>query len=128
MDATVLAGGVLTDNGVALYDTGATLAGTLNGSGTLVEQGPGLLTLSGATFGFSGELVLSGGAVALANGRFGGGVAFETTSAFATLDLGVAAAAGQRRDLCTRAQGLRCGGRAVGPDGASLRLRGRRRC
>ncbi len=86
---TLPLGGVVIDNG-ALVISGATpttLAGTLSGSGTLVENGPGTLILSGADTGFAGGVVISGGVVELAKagGVGSSSITFASSAVSATL-------------------------------------------
>ena len=59
--------GAVTDNGMLLFDlttSGATFAGTLTGTGTLVFEGGGTLVMSGGD-AFGGPVLLSGGTLEL---------------------------------------------------------------
>ena len=60
-------GAILIDDGSVTYTGSASvkLAGTLSGSGTLVDDTTGSLLLSGQDQGFSGTVVISGGTVEL---------------------------------------------------------------
>jgi autotransporter passenger strand-loop-strand repeat protein len=64
---SVLAGGVLVDDGEARIAGAGTLAGNLSGSGAVIETGGGTLGLSGADdLKFAGKAVISGGTIELA--------------------------------------------------------------
>ena len=73
IDTRVARGGVLLDNGTAVYSGTAaySLAGTLSGHGLLVQDGPGVLILNGVASGFTGSAVISGGTLELATGTLG---------------------------------------------------------
>ena len=83
-------GGILIDNGSAIF-TGATLAGTLSGSGTITESGTSAqsLVLGGADSAFAGSVVISGGTVELAtSGGVGKStITFASTATSATLQI-----------------------------------------
>jgi len=62
----LIAGGVAIDNGEVLIAGAATLAGTLSGSGAVVETGGGNLLLSDSGAPFNGRATISGGTIELA--------------------------------------------------------------
>jgi autotransporter passenger strand-loop-strand repeat protein len=88
-DVTVAAGAsVEIDSGSIVYSAGQQLfAGTLKGNGNLVKDGSGVLVMQAATTGFTGDIVLSAGDVAL--GREGEAsqatITYETSNVGATL-------------------------------------------
>jgi autotransporter passenger strand-loop-strand repeat protein len=93
------AGGVAIDDGQVLIAGAGTLAGTLSGSGAVVETGGGDLLLSGAGAAFDGRAVISGGTIELAkSGALGTGyvqfVEPSTGSAVLQIDAADAPAAG----------------------------------
>ena len=96
---SLLSGGVVVDNGEVLITGAGALAGTLDGSGSVVETGGGDLLLSGAVAGFSGDAVISGGTIELGAYRAlgTGSVTFvepATGSAVLQIDAADAPAAG----------------------------------
>jgi autotransporter passenger strand-loop-strand repeat protein len=62
---SLLSGGLTVDNGEVVISGAATLAGTLAGSGAVVETGGGDLLLSGSGAAFHGGAVISGGTIEL---------------------------------------------------------------
>jgi hypothetical protein len=95
----LLSGGVLIDDGKVRNLGSGTLAGTLSGSGSLVETGSGVLLLSGSGAAFSGQLAIEGGTVELAtSGALGTGFPDfaepSTGSAVLQIDAADAPAAG----------------------------------
>jgi autotransporter passenger strand-loop-strand repeat protein len=92
-------GGTVIDNGEAAFAGAGTLAGTLSGSGKVIQTAAGDLLVSGSGATFSGEVVLEGGTVELATfGAIGTGkvafVAPSTGSAVLQIDAADAPAAG----------------------------------
>jgi autotransporter passenger strand-loop-strand repeat protein len=90
----VSAGGVIIDNGRLAYapKTATIFAGSLSGSGVLLENGPSALILNGATSAFSGTLAISAGTVELAD-AWGSGkatIAWASTYGSATLQIDAA--------------------------------------
>ncbi len=63
--------GTVTDNATLAFTEAAgsstTFSGTLSGSGSLVQSGPGTLKLAGTVSGFTGGYLLSGGTLELTN-------------------------------------------------------------
>ena len=82
-------GGTLIDDGMAVFSGATTnaLSASLSGSGTVVENGTGVLVFAGGTSAFSGNLVISGGTaeLATAQGIGAGLVGWASTKATATL-------------------------------------------
>ena len=71
---SLASGGTLIDNGEVKAIAGATLAGTLSGSGELIGGGSGDLLLSGAGAAFTGDAILEHGTIELAtSGALGAG-------------------------------------------------------
>ena len=71
---TVHAGGVLVDDGQVRIAGAGTLAGTLSGSGSIVQTAAGDLLISGAGAAFGGDAVIEGGTIELAtSGALGSG-------------------------------------------------------
>ena len=90
---TLISGGELIDEGEIRFGGAGTLAGTLSGSGSLVQTKSGDLLLSGAGAGFDGKAVISGGTIELGtSGALGTGsvtfVAPATGSAVLQIDAG----------------------------------------
>lgn len=94
LNAQISSGATLVDDGAAVFSgAGArTLAGAISGSGLIVEDGPGALVLSGAADAFTGEAVISGGALELASacGLGAGEIDFAPTSKVTTLKIDAA--------------------------------------
>jgi len=95
----LLSGGIVIDNGKVRNTGSGTLAGTLSGSGYVVETTSGVLLLSGNGAAFDGQAVIEGGTIELAKaGALGGGsvdfVAPATGSAVLQIDAADAPAAG----------------------------------
>jgi autotransporter passenger strand-loop-strand repeat protein len=95
----LLGGGVLVDRGKVRYAGSGTLAGTLSGTGDIVEGASGVLLVSGVGAAFGGRAVIEGGTVELATaGALGTGrvdfVAPTTGSAVLQIDAADAPAAG----------------------------------
>ena len=89
LDDAVSSGGTVIDNGILYYAEAAgsisTFAGTLLGSGMLVQSGPGTLTLSGSLAGFTGLASIVGGTLELASAGAAGDatIGFVNVSALA---------------------------------------------
>jgi autotransporter passenger strand-loop-strand repeat protein len=96
---SLIAGGKLVDNGEIRFGGAGTLAGTLSGSGLLVQGAAGDLVLSDLGTPFTGKALISGGTIELARaGALGtGSVQFAaptTGSAVLQIDAAAAPAAG----------------------------------
>ena len=78
----------ITNNGILNYRSSAaqTLAGIISGSGTLLQSGPGTLTLSGANTSY-GVTIINGGALVLSGNGSLGNTAELTIGAGGTLDV-----------------------------------------
>jgi autotransporter passenger strand-loop-strand repeat protein/autotransporter-associated beta strand protein len=74
---TPVFGAVFIDDGVTTYTQTTVLAGSLSGSGSLVQTGHGALKVSAGASGFTGAAVISGGVLELAgDGGLGVGISF----------------------------------------------------
>jgi len=87
------------DDGEVRISGAATLAGTLSGSGAVIETGGGTLVISGSDAAFDGKAAISGGTIELAtSGAIGSGyvefVEPSTGSAVLQIDAADAPAAG----------------------------------
>ena len=92
LNDTVSSGGTVSNTGMLAFTevAGATnsFAGTLVGSGALVQSGPGTLALAGTLAGFTGLAIISGGTLELASaGAVGAGQIAFGTGAAATLQI-----------------------------------------
>jgi autotransporter-associated beta strand protein/autotransporter passenger strand-loop-strand repeat protein len=97
VDDTVLGGGLVEGSGTLMFSeppaTSTALAGTLSGGLTVVQAGPGTLTLAGSAAGFTGRAVISGGTLELASAGAAGGAAIDFAGAATLLALGPGAPA-----------------------------------
>jgi len=91
--AIVHSGGVVIDDGVAAFGGASVVfSGSLEGGGELLEDGVHGFVLSGAASAFTGEAVISAGALEIAtSGGFGAAdVSFEAGASTATLKIATA--------------------------------------
>ena len=91
--------GNITDNGSLVFNRVNAIAvtGTISGSGSLVQKGAGILTLS-ASNSYSGGTIISSGTVNFTNGALGSSGAISFTGAGGTLQY----AAGNTQDFSNR--------------------------
>ena len=87
-------GGIIVDNGALTYSSAGTtdLPGRISGGGVIAEDGAGTLLFDGVASAFTGEVIISGGAVEFSSPHAPhGGVGFEAVSGTTTLKLATTA-------------------------------------